>query len=60
MSPEKVVMMAGHIAPFFNTQPGIDPAEAVADHLRDVWEPRTRRQPAGDVAAGGQGLDATV
>jgi formate dehydrogenase subunit delta len=55
MSPEKMVMMANQIATFFDSQPG-DPAEKVADHLRDYWEPRMRAQLLAFLDSGGQGL----
>ncbi|TJZ94047.1 formate dehydrogenase [Paracoccus gahaiensis] len=55
MSPEKMVMMANQIATFFDSQPG-DPAEKVADHLRDYWEPRMRAQLLAFLDSGGEGL----
>ncbi|MDP5305749.1 formate dehydrogenase subunit delta [Paracoccus spongiarum] len=55
MSPEKMVHMANQIATFFASQPG-DPAEKVAAHLRDYWEPRMRQQFQDYVATGGEGL----
>lgn len=57
MSPEKMVRMANQIATFFNSQPGDDQAERVADHLRDFWDPQMRRQLCDYVAQGGEGLD---
>lgn len=59
MSPEKMVHMANQIATFFDTQPG-DPAEKVAGHLRDYWEPRMRAQLLEYIAAGGAGLNPAV
>ncbi|MFV0386260.1 formate dehydrogenase subunit delta [Paracoccus sp. (in: a-proteobacteria)] len=59
MSPEKLVMMANQIATFFNSQPG-EPAEKVAAHLSDFWEPRMRRQLQDYVAGGGNGLNPSV
>lgn len=59
MSPEKMVMMANQIATFFNTQPG-DPAEKIAEHLRDYWEPRMRTQLLDYIGQGGGGLNASV
>ncbi|CAM3077634.1 formate dehydrogenase subunit delta [Paracoccus nototheniae] len=55
MSPEKMVMMANQIATFFDSQPG-DPAEKIAGHLRDYWEPRMRAQLLTFLETGGQGL----
>lgn len=56
MSPEKLVMMANQIATFFETQPGEDGAERVADHLSDFWDPRMRAALLAHVEAGGAGL----
>ena len=58
MSPEKMVHMANQIAPFFKTQPGNDGAESVANHIRDYWDPRMRRQLCAYVDEDGAGLDA--
>ncbi len=44
MSPDKMVYMANQIATFFRSQPGSDPAEKVAAHLRDYWDPSMRSQ----------------
>lgn len=44
MSPDKLLYMAKQIATFFSTQPGVDQAESVAQHIRDFWEPRMREQ----------------
>ncbi len=41
---EKLVYMANQIAIFFETQPGDDGAEKVAEHLRSFWEPRMRER----------------
>lgn len=59
MSPEKMVTMANQIAAFFNSQPG-DPAEKVAAHLKDFWEPRMRMQLLNYIRDGGAGLDRSV
>jgi formate dehydrogenase subunit delta len=60
MSPDKMVHMANQIATFFRSQPDEDPAERVAAHLRDYWEPRMRAQLVAYVREGGEGLDDTV
>lgn len=44
MSHDKLIYMAKQIATFFSTQPGQDPAESVAQHILDFWEPRMRAQ----------------
>ncbi|MFN3274931.1 MAG: formate dehydrogenase subunit delta [Paracoccus sp. (in: a-proteobacteria)] len=59
MSPEKMVMMANQIATFFDSQPG-NPAEKVAAHLRDYWEPRMRAQLLAYLDQGGAGLKPSV
>lgn len=38
---EKLAKMANQIAIFFDSQPG-DPAEGVARHINEFWEPRMR------------------
>lgn len=38
---EKLVAMANQIATFFDTQPG-DPADGIARHINEFWEPRMR------------------
>ncbi|GAB2183425.1 formate dehydrogenase subunit delta [Roseibium sp. LAB1] len=60
MSPEKMVYMANQIATFFKTQPGVDQAEKVANHLKDFWEPRMRAQLTAYAETGGAGLDEVV
>lgn len=59
MSPEKMVAMANQIATFFDSQPG-DPAEKIAGHLSDFWEPRMRAQLLSYIDAGGTGLKPSV
>lgn len=55
MSPDKLVRMANQIATFFDSQPG-DPAERIAAHLRDYWEPQMRARLSAHAQAGGEGL----
>lgn len=57
MVPNKLVYMANHISKFFATQTGINPAQAVAEHLTKFWEPRMREQICTHWKAGGEGLD---
>jgi formate dehydrogenase subunit delta len=56
MSPEKLVHMANQIATFFESQPGDDRAERVAQHLSDYWDPRMRAQIAEIVRGRDHGL----
>lgn len=60
MSPDSMVRMANQIAAFFKTQPKIDQAQAVADHISDFWEPRMKAQLVAFVTDGGAGLDDLV
>ena len=56
MSPEKLVRMANQIATFFESQPGDDGAERVAQHLSDYWDPRMRAEIARIVEDPNSGL----
>jgi formate dehydrogenase subunit delta len=56
MSREKLVHMANQIATFFESQPGTDQADRVAQHLRDYWDPRMRSQIAAIAAEPESGL----
>lgn len=60
MAADKLVAMANQIGKFFSTQRGIDPAEAIADHLRKFWEPRMRAAIVAHLAEGGAGLEGPV
>ncbi len=60
MSPETMIRMANQIAAFFKTQPKIDQAQGVADHISDFWEPRMKAQLVAYVIDGGAGLDDLV
>lgn len=59
MEIHHLVTMANQIADFFRTS-NPDRAEAVtatAQHLRNFWEPRMRRQVIAHLAGGGEGLN---
>ena len=60
MSPETMIRMANQIAAFFKTQPKIDQAQGVADHISDFWEPRMKAKLVAYVTDGGAGLDDLV
>lgn len=60
MSPEKLVMMANQIGRFFVPQRGVDPAAAIATHLRKYWDPRMRAAIVAHLEKGGEGLDEAV
>jgi formate dehydrogenase subunit delta len=57
MQPEKLVMMANQIARFFSAQGEARAVPQIADHIRQFWDPRMRREMAAHIAAGGAGLD---
>lgn len=45
MSPDKTIRMANQIAAFFNAQgTSAEAASAVANHLKQFWDPRMRRK----------------
>ncbi len=60
MSSEKLVVMANQIGRFFVPQHGIDPAAAIATHLRRFWDPRMRAALVAHLDKGGEGLDEPV
>ena len=60
MSSEKLVMMANQIGRFFVPQRGVDPAAAIATHLRKFWDPRMRTAIVAHLEKGGEGLDEPV
>ena len=45
------------ITAFFRSYEREEAIEGIANHLRQFWEPRMRRQIIAYVAAGGEGLD---
>ena len=58
MSVESLVRMANDIGHFFAAEPKrADAIAGIANHIRRFWDPRMRRQIAGHLAAGGEGLD---
>jgi formate dehydrogenase subunit delta len=57
MQPNKLVMMANQIARFFAAQGEQRAVPQIADHIRQFWDPRMRREIAAHVAGGGVGLD---
>jgi formate dehydrogenase subunit delta len=59
MSPDKLVDMANQIGAFFNSQRG-DKASAIAEHLRQFWDPRMRAAIIARAEAGSTGLDPFV
>ena len=58
MSPDKLVSMANQIGSFFEAMPDRGEARAaMAQHLRNYWDPRMRRALQHHLeAAGGAGL----
>ena len=57
MQPEKLVMMANQIAGFFAAQGEARAVPQIAEHIRQFWDPRMRREIAAHLAVGGAGLD---
>jgi formate dehydrogenase subunit delta len=58
MSVESLVRMANDIGHFFAAEPKrADAVAGIANHISKFWDPRMRRQIAGHLAAGGEGLE---
>ena len=60
MLPERLVAMANQIGTFFASQRGPAPADAIAHHLRQFWDPRMRAEIVAHLDAGGAGLAPAV
>ena len=60
MSADKLVHMANQIGRFFVPQRDVDPAVAIATHLRKFWDPRMRAAIVAHLDGGGEGLDEAV
>lgn len=56
MAPATMVHKANQIALFFASYPHDEAVAGVANHLKQFWEPRMRRQVISYVAEGGEGL----
>jgi len=54
---ERLVRMANQISRFFAHGGEAKAAAAIADHLKQFWDPRMRSAIVAHVAAGGGGLD---
>ena len=57
MQPDKLVMMANQIAKFFAAQGEARALPQIADHIEKFRDPRMRKEIAGHLARGGEGLD---
>lgn len=57
MAPHVMVHKANQIALFFSSYPHEEAVEGIANHLRQFWEPRMRRQIISFVNEGGEGLN---
>lgn len=60
MAADRLVMMANQIGKFFASQPHVDSAAGVTEHIKKFWDPRMRRQILDHLAKGGAGLDPVV
>ncbi|HTR87190.1 MAG TPA: formate dehydrogenase subunit delta [Reyranella sp.] len=56
----KLVMMANQIGRFYGPQKQVDPATAIATHIRKFWDPRMRAAIVAHLDQGGVGLDPPV
>jgi formate dehydrogenase subunit delta len=56
METSALIRMANQIAAFFEAYPEPEAVTATADHLRQFWDRRMRRQLVAHLASGGEGL----
>jgi formate dehydrogenase subunit delta len=56
----KLVMMANQIGKFYAPQKQVEPAAAIATHIRKFWDPRMRAAIVAHLEHGGEGLDDSV
>jgi formate dehydrogenase subunit delta len=56
----KLVMMANQIGRFYAPQRQVEPATAIATHIRKFWDPRMREAIVAHLDQGGEGLDVMV
>lgn len=56
----KLVMMANQIGRFYAPQRQVEPATAIATHIRKFWDPRMREAIVAHFDQGGEGLDHYV
>jgi formate dehydrogenase subunit delta len=56
----KLVMMANQIGRFYAPQRQVEPAIAIATHIRKFWDPRMREAIVAHLDQGGEGLDHYV
>ena len=60
MTTEETVRMANQIAAFYGPYPHDEGVAGVLAHIKDVWEPRMKRELKAYVAGGGAGLEPLV
>lgn len=60
MALDRILSMANQIGDFFAPYPPERRAEGIRNHLRTYWDPRMRDQLLQHIAAGGEGLAASV
>jgi formate dehydrogenase subunit delta len=57
MEIARLVHKANQIADFFKAYPEDEAVTAVANHLKQFWDPRMRSELAKHLEAGGEGLE---
>lgn len=57
MASTRLIHKANQIADYFKAYPEDEAIPAVANHIRQFWDPRMRAQLAHHVNAGGDGLN---
>lgn len=56
----RLIYMANQIGKFFVSEDKTTAVASIADHLRNFWDPRMRREIVAHLAEGGEGLDPEV
>jgi formate dehydrogenase subunit delta len=60
MEAERLLAMANQIAAFFRAYPHDQAVGGVADHIRQFWDPRSRRRLVAEAAGAADRLDPLV
>jgi formate dehydrogenase subunit delta len=60
MENRDMIRMANQIAAFFEAYPRTEALEGVANHIKNFWNPRMRKQLTDYIDAGAEGLSPLV
>ncbi|KAB2939353.1 MAG: formate dehydrogenase subunit delta [Hyphomicrobium sp.] len=60
MENRDIVRMANQIAAYFEAYPRTEALDGIANHIRNFWSPRMRKQLNEHIENGGEGLSPLV